>query len=175
MTFSHSLGLYNVEGTLNNWFNTNLTANGIPAWMPSARVVYDYPENGLINGHSGHAFSVTHQGAEVLERYQGNNTVGNSAGQMMQGMAEINCWISKEAAGASWPARLRQMGDMVRFVFVSARQIEINNLYTSTAAPSGVGGLITFGQTDEVSVAPDPNPDIMRRRFITRYRWVEQV
>lgn len=175
MAFEHKFGVYNVEGTLNNWVNTNLTGAGVPAWMPSARVVFDYPESKLIDGHSGHAFSVTHLGAEVIGRYEGNNTVGGSAGQMMQGIMEVNAWMSKQQAGAAWPARLRQMGDMVGYLFTSGQQVEITNLYTSTAAPSGVGGLINVGQAEEAAVAPDPNPDIMRRRYLVRYRWVERI
>ena len=175
MTFEHKFGVYNAEGTMNNWLQTNITGWGIPAWMPSARVVFDYPEQSLISGHSGHAFSVTHLGSEAVEVYQGNHTVGGSAGQMMQGMMEINCWISKEQAGGAYPARLRQMGDMVGKLFSSAHQVEINNLYTSTAAPSGVGGLINIRRANEVAVVADPNPDIMRRRFLAQYLWIERV
>jgi len=175
MTFEHKFGTYNVEGTLNNWVRVNLTAAGVPVWMPSARVVFDYPETPLISGHSGHAFSVTHLGAEVVGTFEGNNTVAGSAGQMMQGMMEVNCWVSKQQAGGAWPGRLRQMGDMVGRLFTSGSQVEITNLYTSTAAPSGAGGLINVKRAYEVQVAPDPNPDIMRRRFLTTYRWIERV
>ncbi len=175
MPFEHAFGTYNVEGTLNNWIKTNMTAHGVPVWMPSARIVFDYPEQPLVSGHSGHAFSVTHVGAEVIQQYEGDNTIEGSAGQMMQGMMEVNCWVSKQQAGASWPARLRQMGDMVGYLFSSAHQVEINNLYTSTAAPSGVGGLINIKRANETQVAPDPNPDIARRRFLTTYRWIERV
>jgi hypothetical protein len=175
MTFEHKFGIYNAEGTLNNWFRVNLTAAGVPGWMPSARVVFDYPEQQLISGHSGHAFSVTHLGAEVIGTYEGDNTIAGSAGQMMQGMMEVNCWVSKQQAGAAWPSRIRQMGDMVGHLFSSAHQVEITNLYTSTATPSGVGGLINIKRANESQVASDPNPDIARRRFVAAYRWVERV
>lgn len=175
MTFEHKFGTYNVEGTLNNWVMVHLTGAGTPTWMPSARVVFDYPEQPLISGYSGHAFSVTHLGSTVIGTYEGNNTVGGSAGQMMQGTLEVDCWISRQHAGAAWPARLRQMGDMVSYLFTSGSQVEINNLYTGTAAPSGAGGLINIRRGDEVEVAPDPNPDIVRRRYLARYRWIERV
>lgn len=178
MGFSHPYGAYNVEGTLNEWFKTNLTAWGVPAWMPSARVEFDWPEKNLISGYSGHTFTVTHLGApEPIQQYQGRVSVGNSAGQTMMNIVEINCWVSKQQAGGQYEARLRQMGDMVTKLFTSAREVEIKNLYTGLAAPTGIKALIRLSPAEGRTVVnPDPgNPDYHRRRYQVTYTWVERV
>lgn len=177
MAFEHPYGRYSVEGTLNNWFNTNLTANGIPAWMPSARVVYDYPETPLISGYGGHAFSVTHLEPEPVQMYQGRNTFGGSAGQTMEGTMDISCWVSKQQAGGGYAQRLRQMADMVGALMTSAREVVLTNLYTGAQAPSGIGELIRVGEPRGVPVTnPDVrNPDLHRRRILTTYRWIERT
>jgi len=176
MSFSHVYGEYNVEATLNEWFIDNITAAGVPAWMPSARVIFDWgKENPVISGYSGHAFSVTHIGHDPVMTFQGRNTVGGSAGQRMEGEMIVNCWVSRGQAGASHPARLRQMGDMVRTLFTSGREVEIKNWYTGASAPSGIGALVRVGEAARQAVAIDPNPDIVRQRYSVMYQWIERV
>lgn len=176
MSFEHAHGKYNVEGTLNNWFATNIAGAGLPPWMPSARCVYNWPQKDLISGYSGHAFALNHLGAMSVQQYEGRNTIGGSAGETRQGLWEINCWVSRQVAGERYTERLRHMGDMVTNLFMSARYgVEITNLYTSTAAPSGIGALVRLYDVEEMATLPDPNPDMMRRRFLVRYRWLERT
>lgn len=177
MGFSHPFGAYSVEGSLNEWFRVNLTAAGIPAWMPSARVVFDYPETPLISGYSGHAFSLTHLGApEAIEDFQGRHVMGGSAGRRMGNLLRIDCWVSKQQAGEAYQARLRQMGDMVAYLLDSAISVPITNVYTGVAAPTAIGGLIRLGDVQSVAV-PNPdsqNPDLHRRSFNISYEWIER-
>jgi len=183
MVFSHSYGEHNAEGTFNSWLNTNLTGAGVPWWMPSARVVFDYPETELIGGYSGAAFSVTHLGSDVAQTYQGRNTLGGSAGHTREGLADVSCWISRseEMVGKvgryQYARRLRTMADMVTYLCASARDTELLDVYSGTAAPTGIGALVRIGAANEAAVAnPDPaNPDLFRRRFLVSYRWVERV
>lgn len=178
MPFSHPYGAYNVEGSFNGWVLTNLTGAGVPSWMPSARLLFDWPEQSLVSGYSGHAFTVTHLGApEVVERYQGRVVMGGSAGQKMMNLAEINCWVSKQQAGGSYMQRLRQMGDMVEYLFTSGREVEIKNLYTSTANATGIKALVRLSPAQGQTITnPDPqNPDLFRRRYTVAYSWVERT
>ena len=178
MSFSHPYGSYNVEGSFNDWVRVNLTAAGLPTWMPSARLLFDWPESYLISGHSGHAFTVTHLGKpETIQRYQGRNTISGSAGQTVMNLAQVDGWISKQQAGAAYNQRLRQMGGMIEYLFTSGREIEIKNLYTSTAAPSGIKALIRLNPAQGQTIPnPDPiNPDYFRVRYLVSYNWLERV
>jgi hypothetical protein len=175
VTFSHVYGAFNAEGSVNEWFRKYITANGTPAWMPSARVVYDRQEGPLFVGHSGHAFSVEHLGSEPIMHYQGRNTIGGSAGHMRQGLAEVNCWISKSSAGTEYPMRLRQMGDMVTRTFASGLAVPLLNLYTGVNAPSSIGAIVRVSEAEYVPGVPDPNPDVLRRRHLVRYIWEERA
>jgi hypothetical protein len=176
MAFSHVYGAYNAEGSVNEWFQTNLTAWGVPSWMPSARVLFDVPRDALHSGYSGHAFSVIHLGEpEVLETYQGRHTIGGSAGQRVGNLMRVDCWGSRAVMGESYPMKMRQMADMVTYLFSSGREVVIKNLYTGAQAPSGIGALVRLSPAEGVSVAPDPNPDVVRRSFLARYWWIERV
>jgi len=178
MPFAHPYGTNSVEGSFNAWVRVNLTGAGIPAWMPSARLLFDQPEGALISGHSGHAFTVAHLGApEVIGRFQGRVVQGGSAGQQMGNIAEVNCWVSKQAAGNAYQQRLRQMGDMVEYLFTSGREVAISNLYTGAGVPTAIGALIRLSPAQGQTVQnPDPaNPDYYRRRYTVNYWWIERV
>ena len=171
--FSAGAGTYNVEGTVNEFFRVNLTANGIPTWMPSARIVYDWGvEHPLISGHSGHAFSLVHGDSRVVQEYEGNRADNGSAGHTREGIAEVNVWISKQAAGHAYTQRLRQATDMVLDLFTSGISTGLGDIYGSTATPANLTALVRFGRPEMIAVAPDPNPDIMRTRIRIPYRWV---
>lgn len=175
MTFSHLYGANNAEGSVNEWFRKTITANGTPSWMPSARVVYDRQEMPLLSGYSGHAFSVEHLGSEPVMHYQGRYTVGGSAGHMRQGLVEVNCWVSRSAAGPQYPQRLRQMGDMVTRTFTSGLAVPLLNLYTGASEPTSIGAIVRVSEAEYVPTVGDPNPDILRRRYVVRYRWEERA
>jgi hypothetical protein len=175
MSFSHPFGEHNVRGTLNNWFAAQITASGQPAWMPSARVLFNRPERGLISGYSGHAFTVEHTDTTPIAQYEGRNTIGGSAGEMRQGLMLINCWVSREQAPADYMRRVQQMGDMVSYLYQHTKAVELLNTYTSTAAPSGMGALVRLSNLEGQTPMPDPNPDLVRRRYLIRYIWTERT
>lgn len=180
MGFTYQYGDYNAAATLNDHLRINLTGAGVPGWMPSANLVYDWPERPLFSGYSGHAFTVTHFDPEPIEQYQGRGVASTGAaekGQLMQGAFEVNCWVSKREAGASTPARLRQMGDMVRRVYVSAYDIALKDWYQSTVTPPNLSALIRVSPAAGLAVNnPDPaNPDVHRKRFRVTYIYVERI
>ena len=173
--FSASHGDFNVQGSLNEWFRVNLTANGLPTWMPSARVVFDWGvEHPLISGHSGHAFSVTHGDSRPVQTYQGNRVDGGSAGHTRQGTVEVNCWVSKQAAGNQYSLRLRQATDMVKYLFNSATEILLRDIYGATANPASLTAVVRLERPEVLAVAPDSNPDIQRTRIRVPYSWVDR-
>jgi len=174
MAFSHPYGKANVQASINDWFNTNITGAGLPAWMSSARVRYDWPDSDLISAN-GHTFSVVHLGADVAQTYQGRTVAAGQNGQTMRGLLEVDCWLSERQASASAQIRLNQMGDMVTYLFTSGRQVPIKNLYASMTSPPTLSAIVRVGMAEEQTVQPDPNPDIRRKRYLVDYTWVERV
>jgi hypothetical protein len=173
MAFSAQYGDYNVQASFNNWFVTRVTANGTPAWMPSARVVFDYgTEKPLFSGYSGHAFSVTHFESNVMEPYQGRNVDNGSLGHTRRGMVEIDVWINKNVAGSLSVARMRQACDMVSRLLTSARSVPISDFYSSTANPPSLSASIRLHEFSMTNPIPDVNPDVIRTRFVIPYTWV---
>jgi hypothetical protein len=179
VAFTAAFGSYSVEGTLNEWFHLNLTGAGIPAWMPSARVLMDFPEVPLISGYSGHAFALAHV---ALKAPQLGGVADGSF--LKQGVLQVSTWVSKQQAGSFYMARLRQMSDMVSRPFFSARAVQIKNLYTGAGAPTAIDGVVRFVGferlpfADHVDAVPgafgrtfEANPDLMRFRHNIVYEW----
>lgn len=174
-TFSAVYGAYNVQGSFNQWLYKNITAYGAPAWMPSARVVYDWGvEKPLISGYSGHAFSVNHLGDLETTQFQGETVDNGSAGNMRRGQVEVNCWVSKQAAGNQHMARLRQMRDMVSRL-AHNKTFPIANLYASTATAPGATARGVIEGVEFNNPQGDPiNPDMWRTRAVIGYSWLER-
>ena len=174
--FSATFGAYNVQGSFNQWFVTNITSNGIPAWMPSARVVFDWSkENPLISGHSGHAFSLNHLPDTEILVTQGKAVDNGTAGTFKAGQVEVGCWVDKQYAGNSVNLRLRQMRDMVSRILQQNNSFQLTNIYASTATAPPTTALVRLNGIEfQPPQADSFNPDIWRVRGIVNYSWVER-
>lgn len=162
---------FNVAGSFNDFFVTQLTAKGIPAWLPSAVTNFDYPQQPLTYP----SWSVTHLGSEPLEVAEGRALDPGWRGAERLGIAEINCWHSYGAAGYNVAGYLWQMRDMAARVFATGAAISILDIYGSTSAPTGNGTIIRAAPAREGAAPPDPNPDVKRIRLLVQYRWLERV
>jgi hypothetical protein len=172
MAFSAQWGVFNVEASIGDWFVSNLSSAGLPAWMPSARIIFDWgKDNPLISGYSGHAFSLQHQGSDAIASFEGDNVGAGQHGHMRRGMLEINVWISRQQAGEAYQARMREAVDMVARLFASGSYIPINDYYSSTANPPSMTAVVRLDDPQYVPVVPDPNPDIFRTRILVPYSW----
>ena len=162
---------YNVIGSFNDFFETQLTAKGTPAFMASAVINYDFPVKPL----TFPSFSVTHLGAEQSQTFQGRGVDNGWRGDEKVGIAEIDCWESYNRASGNHIRNIRVMRDMVSRVFATGAAFQILDVYGSTASPTGNGTLIRCETVTNQSVTPDPNPDIIRSRLLVNYRWLERV
>lgn len=168
---AHPGSFYNVAGSFDNFFATQLTAKGIPDWMPSAVVNYDFPQKPL----TFPSFSVTHLGTEPREVAQGRHLDPGWKGVEQIGLADIRCWESVRRANGAQGRNLRQMRDMVGRIFATGAVTQILDVYGTTAAPTGNGTIVRMGPAREVGVGPDPNTDITAVRMLVEYRWLERV
>lgn len=168
---AHPGAIFNVEGSFNNFFKTYLTAQGIPAWLPSAVVNFDYPNRPL----TFPSWSVTHLGASPVEIAEGRILDPGWRGAMQIGVAQIDCWESQQRASGQDYMHIRQMRDMAARVFATGAAISILDIYGSTANPTANGTIIRASPVSDTLIPTDPNPDIVRRRLTVTYRWLERV
>lgn len=167
----HPGATLNVEGGFNHFFETQLTAKGLPAWMPSAVLNYDFPQQPL----TFPSFSVTHLGAEPVQEFQGRNLDPGWKGSEQMGVAEISCWESYARASGSHAYNLRIMRDMAARVFATGVSFAILDVYGTTVNPTGNGTIGRAGPASHAGTPPDPNPDVQRVRLLVQYRWMERV
>lgn len=175
MGFSFATGQYNVTGSFNKWLKTNLTAT-YPTWMAAApRVLFNYPDEPLFDADAGltAAFSVTHLGSFDEPIGSGDLVDGGKRGQRVHGIADVSCWVYAKD-NFNWPMQLSQMRDMVRKLASGTRTVVINDIYTSTTAPSATGYVLRIERVEEQETLPDPNPNVKRRRLLVYYSSVER-
>lgn len=162
---------YNAIGSFNNFFEAQLTAKGLPAWLGSAQVMWDFPQEPLPLP----SWSVVHLGSEPVEVAQGRNLDPGWKGVQRVGLAEISCWLGFfSAQGSAW-AYLRQMRDMAARVFATGASFPILDVYGTTVNPTGNGTIVRAAPARETPVGQDPNADVMRSRLLVEYRWLERV
>lgn len=177
MPFNYPFGAYNVESTINQWFVTNITGAGVPSWMPSARVVFNWgTESPLFSGYNGTVFSLTHYGQRDIANYQGGTVDNGSAGVSKAGQVEINCWISKQVAGPQYYSRLQLMSDMVSRLFTVYKTIPLMNVAASVmTAPSATGRVVLTDVEYQQPQADSVNPDVWRIRAVAGYWYTERA
>jgi len=170
--FSGHVGAaWNVEGSFNDYFARNITANGLPAWMPSAVVNYEYPDKPLTYP----SWSITHLGSEVREVAEGRNLDRGFQGSQRVGLVEIDCWVSVLGASGQPDYQVTQMRDMAMRVFAKGPSIPVLDVYGTTGSPTANGTIIRTSPAKDGARVMDPNPDVIRRRLILPINWLERV
>lgn len=173
--FSARWGAYDSEGSINTFVYTHITANGLPAWMPSARVLYTLGTEGLVlSGYSGHAFTVSHLGSQIQQQFEGGAVDNGQGGYIRQGSVQIDCWASKTYAGEAFASRIRVMRDMVSQMIGSGTAVLILNAYASTATPPSVTAIVRIQPMVFDGVTVDRNPDFIRIRGVSPYTFTER-
>jgi len=159
---------YNVETSLNAWLRTQLTAVTRPAWFPALPgIITDTPEK----APSLPAFSIFHIPVDSRGDWQGR-IVSSAGGKGLwnRGIMEVDAWVTR--ANKNWLAQLRTMEDMVMTVLANTTEVAISDYAANQSSPSTTSYLVRLRDTRAVATAPDPNPDIERRRMLVTYEWV---
>ena len=164
-------GFYNVMGSLNQFFQNQVTGAGLPAFMPSAVVNFDYPQQPL----TFPSFSVTHLGSEPAAIAQGSQLDPGWRGYRRVGLMEIDCWESEQRASGQAVRNVTILRDMAARVFATGAGIPILDVYGTTGTPTANGTIIRAMAAREAGIERDENPDVVRRRLIIEYNWLERV
>ena len=172
MTTLHSTNTYNVQATLDNWFQTQLAGYTTPPLIPTTAVTLVYPDAGI----QPPAFSLQHINVANYDRYQGRNAdIGESGTMKAMRMMDISVWVSRINSSGyrndTWEQDMRIMCAVTEDIF---RHIKTVNLfdYTTAASPSATLYKINLHDCVGSPTPPDPNPGIMRQRYTISYDWL---
>lgn len=176
MGFSWPTGQFNVAGSFNKWFGTQINLS-VPSWQGGTfRVLFNYPDEPLFDAAAGltaAAFSVTHLGAFEETLSQGDLVDGGKRGQRMHGIVDVSAWVYAKD-NYNWPMQLSQMRDMVVKLCSGTRTVVVNDVYGSTTAPAASGYVLRIERVEEQETLPDPNPNVKRRRMLVYISYVQR-
>jgi hypothetical protein len=175
VTFSHSTGAYNVEASIIAWLNLVIVANAAPLIGAPVPLVVDYPQTPL----APPCYAATSLGGgPTAQQFEGARLDPGKNGTMRWAMLQVDCWDTRRNNPA-YRARLIQLGDVLTFGYATALKaggsLPIYDFYSSASAPVALAYRIYLDRFDESIPAPDPNPDLVRRRFVLLYRWLERI
>ena len=171
MPFTHDTGEFNIRGSLMAWLDAGLQTNK-PDSIASVRLNYDHPEQPLAPPE----WSVYFLGSfNDPAPFGGANVGDGKTGGRRYGLLEVDCWASRN--NTAWRKQLAQMGDSVTKTYHAAASngVRVYDFYTSETTPSALAYRIVLDGIEEREVAPDPNPDIERRRLLIHFNWIERV
>lgn len=163
---------FNVEASLNYWFQTQVAAQSLPAWLTSVPVVFDMQEVTI----SLPCLSVVHIGVASRDIWQGRHVDGGTTkGLASSGLMQIDAWASR--SNVDWYMQMMSLDGLVRDIFVNTANVVISN-WQAIGYSGGTAAALTYkidlSDIEYLATAPDPNPDIERRRFLVRYDWTQR-
>lgn len=165
MTTLQPTSSFNIRATLNASFAAAIPAFTLPSWFGTAPVIR------LISAEDEPpmpSFSVAHFDVESADLYQGRqgraaNTTRNSA------LMEVSAWATRQ--DPDWTGQLAIMADCVHHWHNTNATLKVKDYLTDPSTPTDTTYLIRLAGLKTVETAPDPNPDIERRRLLISYWW----
>lgn len=171
MTLLHETNEFNVTASINAAYAEALTAIVLPDWLTlsATPIVYNWSDIAL----NTPCFSFIHFTGSSSDRYQGRTDGINNGLMYNTGILEIDAWVSRDQKYNGqdvWAARLAYMKGMVTSANAGLPVVIIYD-YTIPAAPIATGYKVNMETLNDVQVAADENPSIMRKRFLINYHW----
>lgn len=170
MATLHVANPYNIKYSIINYFIDQLAAITPPAILGSYTTPVDEPEAPI----TPPAISFFNIPAGSRYLYQGNRVSSTEKGARSFGILDASAWAAREAI--QWSAQLDIMQAMVEQVAIDANNgIAVYDFAASPTMPPLYPYLIRIIETEVVQTAPDPNPDLERRRILVSYFWTQRV
>jgi hypothetical protein len=82
---------------------------------------------------------------------------------------EASAWVTRQSA--DWRAQLETLTDYAVNWAVATPAVVIQNYYADPTAPVATLYRVEIEEVITAEPAPDPKPDLARRRVLVTYRW----
>lgn len=160
MTVLHETSTFNVVATLNQWVIDELAAITLPAWLADFDVVIGMPEASLPTP----CLSLHHLPVSQTAGWE-----SRAPSSLAVALLEINAWVSRSSI--SWLAQLDTLQSMIGQIVAKTNTLAIQDYLSVPGTPVLTPYKIEIDTLEVRDTAPDPNPDIARRRMTIRYQW----
>lgn len=164
MATLHATNRFNVEASMNAWLQAQISAITRPSWLPAFTFVFNAPDITI----RVPCIAIFHFPVSQQIAYR-----GRYPGDKASGLMEVSIWVSRNR-NASWNAHLMGMDSIVGQAFNSGSGVVISDYTTAPGTPTAQAYAIDLLDLEAVNSAPDPNPDLERRRNLIRYQWTIQ-
>jgi hypothetical protein len=159
--------VFNIEASLNQWIRTQLDTYTTPAFFSgfggSQRVVFNMPEAAL----SAPCFSVDHLFIETMDLWQGRLGDGGTTAQKYSAFLDVNIWVTR--SNNNWAIDKRWMASILSDLMNKTKSISLTDYLTTYPTSSAAGYLVYIDAIEARQVGDDPNPDLVRERFLIKY------
>jgi len=158
--------VFNIENTLNTWFNTQIATYSPPAFFSGFdgdRVIFDMPEQPL----QPPQFSASHLFIRTEDLYQGRRVSTADVGQRYYAFMDISAWVTR--GNANWLAELRWMASILNDAVNQALSVNLTEFLDDYPNSSSANQAIYIDGLEARQVGSDPSPDLKRERFLVRY------
>ena len=166
MTTVHATSTYNVEASINAYFKAAFTGMTRPSIITLPSYVENMPE--VTANLPSFSFETLPTGS--MDIYMGRIVDVSTKGIRELGILDLSALVSRKSS--NYMAQLRFMQGMITTAYIDSGGGVVIKDYTSTpGTPTATNFRVTFVDLNWVSVAVDPNPDILRRRGLVQYQW----
>jgi hypothetical protein len=166
MTTVHETSTFNVEASMNKWLQDGLADITKPSWLPAYTLALNFPQGGI----TPPCFSVAHIPVHRMQLWQGDYVGDGKTGRRAAALMEVSVWVTRQ--NSAYMAQAMAMLAMLDGLVAGTQTIPLYNYWGNPAAPVLTAYKIDIGEMTISETAPDPNPDIYRRRALIRYDWV---
>ena len=170
----HLASSHDIQASINDL----LLSAGIAFKGVNVPIIFDAPDR----VHSQFpAIAIHHHAVEATPIYLADNVSKDNQGRVVKGyeyaaLLEWNIWVTRR--DRDWQVQLTQLNDLVMRTIINNRRVQVNKYTGNTITryselPDYEKTVILLGDIREaISVLPDPNIDLERKRMLASYQGI---
>ena len=175
MAALHPTTVFNVEASVNQWFETRAASITLPFGFTYQRL-YIWPDTPISSYVP--CITLTHAPINRRHTYMGMQAGSGELGGQASNLVDISVWVARKynsMANPNWTVHLRSLRAVVEEIFNGPVGIVIKDYRTTPASPSDTIYRVTTGDLAGGEIVPDANPDIFHVRYTLRYDWTQRT